>query len=216
MRIKQFAVIGLGRFGSSVARSLVGRGYSVLGIDSDAHVVAEMATVLPKVLQAETTDLETVRSLRLTDYDVVVVAIGSDMEASILTTLNCKEVGVKTLVAKALSEAHGKVLYRTGADRVVFPERDMGARVANNLAAANILDYVQLSSEHSVAELVAVDRCVGHSLADLELPQRYGINVMAIKRGKQILISPRAEEMVRPGDVLVVIGESTGIRELQG
>lgn len=214
--IKQYAVIGLGRFGSSVARTLASMGYDVLGIDSDPEKVRDLAHDITHVVEADATDIETLRTLGLRNFDVAVVAIGNDMQASILVTLNLKELGVRCVVAKALSEVHGKVLTKTGADRVVFPERDMGIRVANSLLASRVLDYVQLSPDHSIAEVSATDNMAGKTLRQLHLRARFGLNIMAIRRGKNIIVSPQADDTVNPGDVLIVIGENDGIRKLEG
>lgn len=213
---KTFAVIGLGRFGASLARTLVDMGYTVLGIDTDEHRVELMASVLGRVVQADATDLAALRALRIQEYNIVVVAIGDDMEASVISTLNCKELGVKCIVGKAMNESHGKVLSRIGANKVVFPQRDMGARVAHNLVAGGILDYVRLSEEYSMAELVASPLLIGHTLKESDLRARYGLNVMAIRRGKKVIVSPRPEESIREGDILVVIGLSDGISKVQG
>lgn len=213
---KMYAVIGLGRFGASVAKTLVSMGYTVLGIDTDEHKVEAMAAPLGRVVRADATDVAALKTLHINNYRTVVVAIGDDVEASIMATLNCKDLGVKHVVAKALNEQHGKALSRVGADRVVYPQRDMGARVAHNLVAGGILDYVRLSAEHSMVELVASPILVGHSLKELNLRARFGVNVMAIKRGKKVIASPRPEEAVREGDVLVVIGSIDGISKVQG
>lgn len=213
---KTFAVIGLGRFGASLARTLVDMGHTVLGIDASEQKVEAMASTLGRIVQADATDLVALRALRIQEYDVVVVAIGDPMEASIISTLNCKELGVRTLVAKAMDEQHGTVLERVGATRVVFPQRDMGARVAHNLVAGGILDYVRLSPDHSMAELLAAPLLIGHSLQELNLRARHGLNVMAIRRGKRVIVSPRPDEVIREGDVLVVIGLSDGITKVQG
>lgn len=213
---RTFAVIGLGRFGVSLARTLADMGYTVLGIDSDEHKVEVVASTLGRVVQADATDVAALRALEIQEYDVVVVAIGDNMEASIVTTLNCKELGVKCLVAKAMSVQHGTVLTRVGADKVVFPQRDMGARVAHNLVAGGILDYVRLSEDYSMAELVASPILVGHSLRESNLRARYGLNVMAIRRGKKVIVSPGPAEVIREGDILVVIGLSDGISKVQG
>lgn len=215
MKMKQFAVLGLGRFGASVATTLVADGQAVLAVDHDEAVVAEMAVHLPRVVQADATDAKVLKALRLHECDVAVVTMGECLEASILATLACRDLGIPQIVAKATSEAHGRALTHVGAHRVVFPEREMGFRVANNLTAANIVDYVRLSPEHSMAELRTPARYQGRTLAELQLAQRYGLNVMAIKRGKQVIVSPRASETLREGDQLVVIGKSTAIRHLE-
>ncbi len=215
-KIKQFAVIGLGRFGSSVALTLASMGYDVLGIDTDPDKVRDMAHDIAHVVEGDATDIEVLKTLGLRNFDVAVVAIGNDLQASILVTLNLKELGVRCVVSKALSEVHGKLLIKTGADRVVFPERDMGIRVANNLLASTVMEHIQLSPDHSIAEVPATGNLAGKTLSQLHLRARFGVNIMAIRRGKNIIVSPQADNNVSPGDVLIVIGENEGIRKLEG
>ncbi len=213
--MKEFVVIGLGRFGASVARTLYGLGNSVLGVDTDEAKVQAMVHDVTHVVQADATDETVLQSLGLANFDVAVVAIGNDMEASILVTLLLKELQVPYVVAKAASESHGKVLQRIGADRVVFPERDMGVRVANNLVASSILDHIELTADISVVELTANHRIDGKSLRELDLRAKYGVTVLAIKRGRKIEVSPSAEEKISHKDVLVAIGHNDNLRKFE-
>jgi len=213
--VKQFVVIGLGRFGASVARSLAEAGYEVLGIDILDDRVRPLANVLTHVVQADATDEEVLRSLGIRNFDCCVVALSSNLQSSILVTMTAKELGVPMVVAKARDDQHGKVLTKIGADRIIFPERDMGLRLAHSLISGNILDLIELSPSHSVAEVVANDRMVGKSLRQLDLRAKFGVNVLAIKRGSNIQISPRAEDVLNEGDVLVVIGHNDVIRKLE-
>ena len=150
---KQFAVIGLGRFGVSVARTLFKGGYEVLAIDSNEERVQKISSEVTHVVQADTTDENALKALGIRNFDVVVVAIGEDVQANVLTTLLLKELGVNYIVAKAKNELHGKMLEKIGADRVVYPERDMGQRVAHNLVSTNVLDYIELSPDLSLVEV---------------------------------------------------------------
>lgn len=214
--MQQFAVVGLGRFGSSVALTLRDLGHEVLGIDRDETLTHSMSHSLTHVVQADATDEETLRALGLRNMDAVVVAIGDDLQASILVTLLLKELGVRHIVAKATNDLHGKVLLKVGADRVVYPEREMGARVAHNLVATNILDYIELSPEYSIIEIEASDWMIGKDLRRLDLRARFGFNVVAIKRGeKRIIVSPKADEEVEAGDVLVIIGDNQSLKRLE-
>lgn len=210
---QEFAVIGLGRFGSSVARTLAELGHSVLGVDTDEHRVQEIANEITHAVQADCTDEQTVRSLGLRNFDTVIVAIGQDLEASILVTLLLKELGVKNVVAKAATESHGKVLERVGADRVVFPEKDMGAKVARFLAQSNIMDFIELTPDVSVVEFSPRDG-FGKTLKDLDLRARFHVTVMAIRRGKEVLVSPLADVPLKDGDILVAIGKNESIDRL--
>lgn len=213
--MKQFAVIGLGRFGSSVARTLAQAGAEVLAIDSEEERVQELAPIVTHAVQADATDEEALKALGVRNVDVAVVSIGQDMQASIMATLILKELGVKTIVAKALNDLHGKVLAKVGADRVVYPERDMGMRVAHSLISGNFLDYIELAPDYSIVELVAGPEFHHKTLRELGLRARYGINIMAIKRGEEIKVSPGAEDMILEGDVLVAMGEDRQLEKLQ-
>lgn len=213
--MKQFAVIGLGRFGSSLARTLAEAGQEVLGVDLQEERIRPLANVLTHVVQADATSEEVLRSLGIRNFDCCVVALSSDLQSSILVTLMAKELGVPLVVAKARDEQHGKLLQKIGADRIVYPERDMGLRLAHNLMAGNILDHIELSPDHSIAEVAATDRMLGKNLRQLDLRARFGVNVLAVKRGSKIDISPRAEDVVHEGDILVVIGPNEGIRRLE-
>lgn len=212
---KQFAVIGLGRFGSSVARTLTELGHEVLAIDSDEDRIQEALPYVTHAVQADATDEEALKALGIRNFDVVVVAIGADIQASILATLILKELGVQRIVVKAQNHRHGQVLYKIGADEVVFPERDMGVRVARHLVSPNILDYIELADDYSIAEVVASHNMDGKTLRELDIRAKFGCNVMAIKSGTRINIAPRAEDMVRTGDILVVLGRNDDLRRLQ-
>lgn len=212
---KSFAVIGLGRFGSSLAKTLHELDYEVMAIDIDEQLIQDSVHFVTHAVQADSTDETALKELGIRNFDVVVVAIGQDIQASILTTLILKELGVKFIVAKAQNERHGKVLYKIGADRVIFPERDMGIRVAHNLISPNILDYIELAEDYSIMEIVAADWMIGHSLVELNIRQRFGVSVMAIKSGNQINVAPRADDVIKEGDVLVIIGHNKDINKLE-
>ncbi|MDF2672145.1 MAG: TrkA family potassium uptake protein [Clostridiales bacterium] len=206
MSNKQFVVIGLGRFGSSIASTLYSLGNEVLAIDTDEEIVQGISESVTHAVQADATDGATLRSLGIRNFDVAVVTIGSNVQSSVMVTLLVKELGVKYVIAKAQTELHAKILYKIGADRVIFPERDMGVRVAHNLCAANILDYIELSPDYSIMEVTAIKDWQGKTLRDLNMRSKYGINIMAIKKGDDINISPTADDVIENEDVLVVIG----------
>lgn len=214
-KARQFAVIGCGRFGSSVAKTLYSLGYDVMVIDRNEDVVQSMADSVTHAIQADGTDEASIKSLGIRNFDVVVVTIGSDIQSSILITLIVKEMGVKYVIAKAQNELHGKVLYKSGADRVVFPERDMGVRVAHNLVSSNILDYIELAPDYSIMEISALEEWEGKTLLDLNMRGKYGINVMAIKHGTEINISPRASDAIYTDDILVVVGNNDDLQRIE-
>ncbi|WP_434064306.1 potassium channel family protein [Proteinivorax tanatarense] len=213
--MKQFVVVGLGRFGNSVAKKLYNMGYEVLGLDRSEGRTQEAVEFTTHVIQVDATDEHALKSLGLRNFDVGIVGIGQDIQASILATLLLKDMGVPYVVAKAQNELHGKVLWKTGADRVVFPERDMGTRVANNLTTTNILDYIELAPDYSIAEITAPDFMVSKSLAKLDLRAKIGINVMAIKTGDNINVSPTADAIIKEGDILVVIGSNKSLNKVE-
>ncbi|MGQ9825271.1 MAG: potassium channel family protein [Desulfotomaculales bacterium] len=212
--MKQFAVIGLGRFGSSVARTLAQMGYEVLAVDSDDEKVNAVSDEVTYAVQVDAMEEEALKSLGLRNFDVVIVAIGHEVKASILVTVMLKEMGVSKVVAKANDELHGKVLQKVGADVVVFPERDMGVRLAHALVSRNIIDQIRLSSEYSIAEIVVPARFVGKTLEDSALRKKYGVTVLAIRRNEGIIVSPGAGEVLLEGDVLVIIGRDEKIKGL--
>lgn len=216
MKRKQFAVIGIGRFGASVAATLYELGHDVLAIDSSDSKVEGVVDRVTHAVAADTTNESVLKTLGIKNFDVIIVAIGEDIQASILTTLMLKEFGAKWIVAKAKTEQHGKVLERIGADRIVFPERDMAVRVAHNLVATNVLDFIELSPDYSIVEIIASEHMVGKSLGELNLRAKYGINVMAIRsQDKQINVSPAAQDCLNNGDVLIVLGENKKIQQFE-
>ena len=212
---KQFAVIGLGRFGTSVATTLYTLGYEVLAIDADEDRIQKFSEEVTHVVQADTTDENSLKALGIRNFDVVVVAIGEDVQANVLTTLLLKDLGVKHIVAKARNELHGKMLAKIGADRVVYPERDMGQRVAHNLVATNVLEYIELSPDLSIVEIAAPGTLIGQSLAQANLRAKYEVNVVAIKRGNELIVPPQPDEKIKPGDIIISVGQTKGIQKLE-
>jgi trk system potassium uptake protein TrkA len=214
--MKQFAIIGLGRFGSSIAKTLYEMGHDVLAIDNDPEEVQEISDFVTHAVQADATDEVTLNTLGIRNFDVAVVTIGTDIQSSILITLLCKEMGVKYVLAKAQNELHAKVLYRIGADKVVFPERDMGARVAHNLVSSNILDYIELAPEYSLVEIAPDPEWEGKNLRQLNIRAKFGVNVIAIKgENGRVNVAPQAEDLVGKDDILVVIGNNDDIKRIE-
>jgi trk system potassium uptake protein TrkA len=203
----EFLVIGLGRFGGALAESLVALGHEVLGVDSNPKLVQSFANRLTHVIEADSTDIEAMRQVGVADFSTGVVAIGTDMEASILTTAVLVDLGIPRIVAKAITEPHGKILERVGAHRVVFPERDMGERVGHSLAGA-MIDYFQLDPGFALVETAAPKEIVGKTLAQAEVRRRYGITVVCIKPQGGSFTYATPDTVVQEGDVLVVAGET--------
>ncbi|MDQ0298962.1 trk system potassium uptake protein TrkA [Salibacterium salarium] len=212
---KQFAVIGLGRFGGSICKSLVEEGMEVLAIDEDEEKVNEFASLATQAVIADTTDEKALRGLGIRNFDHVIVAIGDNIQASILTTLMLVEMKVKHITVKAQNDYHEKVLNRIGADEIIHPERDIGIRIAHSVVSKNVLDYLELSDEYSIVELGAGTTLHGETIVDLDLRAKYGCNILAVKRGDNIHVSPRPEEKIANGDILIVIGADDDINRLE-
>lgn len=212
---KEFAVIGLGRFGGSICRELTTLGMSVLAIDKNEDLVNEYSDIVTHAVVGDTTDESVLKSLGIRNFDHVIVAIGDDIQSSILTTLILKEIGVRRVTSKALNDHHGKVLRKIGADQVVHPERDMGKRLAHNLVSSSVLDYLELSNKHSLVEISANRSIAGHAIIDMDIRARYGVNIVAIKRRDDIIVSPPATEIINDGDILIVIGANTDINRFE-
>lgn len=213
--MEEFAVIGIGRFGFSLATTLYKLGYEVIAIDIDEEKVEDIAEEVTYSVQADATDENALRSIGLRNVDVVVVATASDLQSSILATLNAKELGIKKVYAKAMNQQHSKVLHKIGADRVFSPERDMGVRVAHNLVSSNIFEIIELDPEHSIIEINALKGWNNNTLEKLDFRAKYGLNIIAIKRGDEFNISPTASDVVKENDILVVVGSNRDIDKLK-
>lgn len=208
---KEFVVIGLGRFGGSIAKELIQQGANVMVIDSSSERVDEFSHIATQAIVADTTDEAVVKSLGLWNYEHIIVAIGENIQASILTTLILKESGAQKITVKAQNDYHEKVLRKIGADFVVHPERDMGIRIANNMMSNNVLDYLELSDEHSIMEIRVNHKIANHTLIELDIRAKYGVNIVGIKRNENILVSPPADEVILEGDILLIIGADVDI-----
>ena len=203
----QVLVIGLGRFGGAVALELKKLGFEVLGVDTDARRVQRMSDDLTHTLEADTTDLEVLTQIGARDFDNAVVGIGSDIEASILTTAALSDLGVPNIIAKAVTEPHGRILERVGADTVVYPEADMGRRIAH-LVGGSIIDWFQLDANFAMVETLAPQETLGQTLGELGLRAKYGVTVVCVKPHDSGFTYATADTMLEDGDVLVVAGTS--------
>lgn len=212
---KQFIVIGLGRFGSSLTRTLIANGHEVLAVDKDEHLVQEISSIATHALQADCTDESTLKEMGAGNFSHAIVAIGDDLQSSILVTLLLKELNVPKVTAKAKNDYHGKVLGKIGADQIVYPERDMAARLGKQLSSNNLIDYIELSPDYNLVELMAPLSMNGKSLKDLNIRAKYGCTIMAIKTKGKMNISPKAEDKIWTGDVLLIIGSNEDISHLE-
>ncbi|EIZ4619502.1 TrkA family potassium uptake protein [Staphylococcus pseudintermedius] len=212
---KEYVVIGLGRFGGSIVRELNALDMDVMAIDKDENRVDEYSDIATHAVVADTTDEAVMKSLGIRNFDHVIVAIGENIQASTLTTLILKELGVKKVTAKAQNDYHAKILNKIGADTVVHPERDMGRRIAHNVASATVLDYLELSDEHSIVEIKASETMAGQTLIDLDIRAKFGINIIAIKRGKEIIMAPDPDMGLEFDDILIMIGHDNDLTRFE-
>lgn len=214
---KQFAVIGLGRFGRAVCATLHNLGYEVLAIDREEKRVnqALIDQISSHALELDSTEINAIKQAGILDFDTVIVAIGNYLAESITTTLNLKEVGVKFVVAKASSETHMKLLKKVGADHVVFPEREMGCELARLLSKPRILDQFDIDPDHSIVEIIVPDQFDGKTITELELRNKYGLNVLAVSdRGEKFTINPRSSTILKKGTSMIVLGSNQEINRL--
>lgn len=213
--MKTYAVIGCGRFGSSVAKTLFELGNEVLVIDNNPEILKEISQYATYSVEADAMDESALEELGLSNFDVAIIGIGSNLEASIMATLLVKKLGVENVVAKAQSDLHGMILNKIGADKVVYPERDMGSRVAHNLISNSVLDYIELSSDVSILEIETLDIWNDKTLGELRIRNKYGANVIAVRQGKNINFSIGADYLIKSDDVLILIGDSKNILNIE-
>lgn len=213
--VKQFVVIGCGRFGQSVAIKLAELGCDVMVVDENEEIIQSLSDKVTYAVQADATDENTIKALGIRNFDVAIVTIGSDIQASILVTLLVKELGVKHIVAKAQNPAHAKVLYKIGANRVVFPEKEMGVKVAKSLVSSNVLDLIDLAPEFSILEIKVSDEWVGKSLVDINMRRTHQISVIAIRHNDEVDINVEPDRLLLSDDVLIVIGNNKDLKKFQ-
>lgn len=214
--MRQFAVIGLGKFGASVACTLERLGHQVLAVDIDEDKVQRVADEVTHAVQADATDEDILRALGIRNFDTVIVTIGHDVLSSILTCLILKDLGVGYVVGKATDELHGKLLEKLGVEKVVYPERDMGARLAATLTYSNILEIIELSPDYGVAEIVASSELIGRTLRELNLRVKFGVNIVAIRGAdNEVKVSPGPDDLIEKGDVLLALGTTESLGRLE-
>ncbi|MQC17345.1 MAG: TrkA family potassium uptake protein [Chloroflexi bacterium] len=206
------AVVGLGRFGTAVAIELVHLGHEVLGIDSNINIVQNLSSEITHVVQAEATDEEALAHLGLAEFDAAVVGITDDLETSILTTLILKRLGIPRIVVKARNATHGEILQRVGADRVVYPERDTGLRVAHSWTSTDITDSLDVVEGYSVSRVAVPAALVGKTVAQAVIDREFNVTLLLLARGERVTVYPAASEVLRIGDVLVMSG---GIADME-
>lgn len=209
-------VIGLGRFGAAAARELMRLGHDVLAVDRDEAVINEIAPEVTHALQLDATDVDALTGIGAAEFDHAIVAISGNAEPSIFTTMALKQLGVRNVVAKAGSSLHGAILERVGADRVVYPEREMGVRVAHIYAYPNVVDYIDVSPEFGLVMLRPPSGFVGRSLGELDLAGRYDLTPVALRRGERLTVNPSDGQRIEAGDMLILLGRDEGLTRLPG
>ena len=213
--MKSYIVIGLGRFGSEVARQLCSFGCEVLAMDNNADLVNQISSDVTHAVVGDARDKEVLQALGAADFECAIVAIGGSLADSVLATMNLTELGIPRIVCKAHDETHRQVLLKLGADTVVIPEQENAARLARSLSSPNVLEYIELSQEYGIIEVPAPKRWLGKSLKELNVRAKLGVNIIAVERGSQINVSPAADCSIMEGDVLVVLGDTDALNTVQ-
>ena len=212
---KTYAVFGLGRYGTAVAKELVASGVEVIAIDSEQKIVNDMAAYLPVCKCADVTDAEVISRLGIGNIDTVIVCMASNLEASVMAVTLCKEAGVKTVIAKCANEMQQKILLRVGADQVVFPENESGIRLAKNLLSSGFIDMISLSKDVSIVEIDVKKEWCGKNLIELNLRKKYGFNIVAIKKGENINANITPEQVLDAETTLIVIANTSKLGKLK-
>ena len=213
--MKSYAVIGMGRFGSEVARHLCRLGCQVLAMDTDGDAIAQIANDVTHAVVGDGQDKDVLRALGVQDLDCAVVGIGDNLAASVLVTMNLKELGVPMVICKAHDEMHRRVLQKLGADKIVIPEQEQGQRLARSLSTPNVLDYIELSDEYGIVDVPAPHSWSGKTLKELNVRAKLGVNILAVRRGGKINVSPSADFAIAQEDVLVILGDSVALKKVQ-
>lgn len=212
---ESYMVLGLGRFGEAVSKSLYAKGYEVLAIDEDEEIINEIQNHVTHAIVGDCTDESVLKAVGARNFDGAIVAVGGKIETSILSTVLLRELGVNFIVARAATELHGRILKKVGADRVVLPERDMGIKFVQSLASNHIVDMIELSEDHSIVEVRPLPSWIGKTLDELNMRKVYGVTVMAAKEGRDVVVSPRADYKIQEDDILVVVGHNRNIDKIR-
>ena len=215
MKNKSFAVFGLGRYGMAVSKELIANGMEVIAVDENIDAVNEAATFIPICKCADITDAEVIERLGIAEVDTVIICMAGQLEASVMAITLCKEVGVKTVIAKCANEMHQKILLRVGADQVVFPENESGVRLAKNLVSSGFIDMISLSKDVSMVEIDVREEWVGKNLIELNLRKKYGFNIVAVKKGEDVNVNINPEQPLDAESTLIVIANTAKLGRLK-
>ena len=213
--MKSYVVIGLGRFGRTLARQLCKLGAEVLAMDVDNDLVQQVAEDVTHAVVGDSQDKDVLRALGVRDFDCAIVAIGSNLAASVLTVMNLQELEVPCIICKANDETHSRVLKKLGVDKVVIPEQENAARLARSLNSHNVLDYIELSEDYGILEIPVPKDWLGKTLKELNVRARLGVNIIAVENGKKTNVSPSADYQIQEGDVMVVLGDNYSLEAVQ-
>ena len=213
--MKSYVVVGLGRFGQTLARQLCMLGAEVLAMDVRNDLVQQVADEVTHAVVGDAQDKEILRALGVREFDCAIIAIGSDLAASVLTTMNLKELEVPYIICKAHDETHRRVLEKLGVDRVIIPEQENATRLARSLNSHNVLDYIELSEDYGILEVPAPKSWIGKTLKELNVRAKLGVNIIAVESGKKTNVSPSADYRIQEGDVMVVLGDNYSLEAVQ-
>ena len=213
--MKSYVVIGLGRFGQTLARQLCMLGAEVLAMDTNNDLVQQVAEDVTHAVVGDAQDKDVLRALGVRDFDCAIVAIGTNLAASVLTVMNLQELDVPYIICKAHDETHSRVLKKLGVDKVVIPEQENAARLARSLNSHNVLDYIELSEDYGILEIPAPQSWIGKTLKELNIRAKLGVNIIAVESGKKTNVSPAADYRILDGDILVVLGENYALEAVQ-
>lgn len=216
MKKKEFAVIGLGRFGKTVATSLASSGAQVLVLDQDENALQEVSDAVTHTIRGEATSASTINQLGLGNYDATVIAMSSNLESNVMATILVKEAGVPFIVVKAKTELEGRVLKKVGADKVIYPEKETGMRLANHLMHDNYFEAVELSEEYSIVDVDIPQDWIGKSLKTLNIRAKYGVNVIGVKGSSELNINPAPDDVLKEDDVLIMLGRNNLLNKFTG
>lgn len=213
--MKTYIVIGLGRFGSEVARKLCEQGCEVLAMDVQSALVQQVAPDVTHAVVGDAQDKEVLRAMGAGNFDCAIVAIGDNLAASVLTTVNLKELGVPYIVCKAHDQTHERVMKKLGVDRVVIPEYEFAGKLARSLSSHNVLDYIELSEDYGILEVPAPKSWVGKTILELNVRAKLGVNIIAVESGRTTNVSPSASYKILEGDIMVVLGDNKALEAVQ-
>ena len=213
--MKSYIIIGLGRFGQTLARQLCALGAEVLALDKRSDLVQQVADDVTHAVVGDGQDKEVLRALGARNFDCAIIAIGSNLAASVLTAMNLKELGVPYVICKAHDETHRKVLEKLGVDRVIIPEQENAQRLARSLNSHNVLEYIELSADYGILEIPAPAGWIGKTIKELNVRAKLGVNIIAVENDKETNVSPSADYQIVPGDVMVVLGDNYALEAVQ-